>query len=144
MGPFWVCQQNQACKPLRHIARGWGIRQGKCHFVKSLDSSQKLASYDTPAPTVRFPDPPPSFWEPHPQPHTYGLLPAACRTFWQLFLDRCKKEGRRERKGETQKSSAYGFPSRAWSVKDFEQKNVEALIIKSAAVAGMALTFTNA
>lgn len=77
-------------------ARGWGIRQGKCHLVRSLGDSQQPPLSTTPAASRGIFGWPVSIQEPHLQPHRPGLFPAV--TFWQLLPDLGMERNRKKRK----------------------------------------------
>lgn len=128
----------------RLSARGWGIRQGKCHLARSLGSGQEHLLCNTQAP--------------HEAVlacymHSGATSTAPC---FQLPASSCKRGflaalGGRKQEGEetrgTQPSLGVSLQSRSrenLSVQDVEQRNAGALIIVSAAVVEMPLTLASA
>ena len=123
MGPFQASQQNQVSELPWLGARGWGMRQGKRHLVRSLGSSQRPPLGTVPASSLGcwLPE---SGWGPHSQPH------------WSESLSRlhvghpgsfCLSSVRKEtgRRGVQKKIPCLVFPpkhtSRASSVQPLER-----------------------
>lgn len=124
----------------RLSARGWGIRQGKCHLLRSLRSGQEPLLCNTPAPHEAFL-----------ACYTHAGATSMAQLCFQPqagLSDGPGKEGSRKgRKQEKQPSLGVSLQSRSresLSVQDLEQRNAGALIIVSAAVVEMPLTLASA